>query len=390
MSYTYAILGAGRQGTAAAYDMARWGEAHRVFFADCDLRLAEAAAERVNALLGREVAGAVELDVRNNETVERLLRDVDSCLSAVPYFLNLDITRAAVRAGCHLCDLGGHTGIAREQHTLDSQARDAGLSVIPNCGQVPGMGTTMMVYAMELLDEAVDVYMWDGGIPQTPRSPFRYLLTFNIAGLTNEYAEPGVFLRDWKIVEVEPMTEVESVEFREPFGTLEAFVTGGGTDTMPWTYEGRIRTLQNKTLRYPGHFAQLRAFYDLGLWDRAPMKVGDAEVVPRDVFHSLFEPRVTFSEDKDAILVRIRAVGKKDGRDAEALVETIDYFDDATGFTAMERCTGWSAAIVAEMMARGETPRGAGGVEIMVPARRFVEALRHRGIDVDETVGPIG
>jgi lysine 6-dehydrogenase len=182
------------------------------------------------------------------------------------------------------------------------------------------------------------------------------------------------------------MTELETVEFPEPIGTLEAFVAGGGTDTMPWTFEGKLRTLQNKTLRHPGHFAQLRAFYDLGLWDLTPIQVGDVEVVPRDVFHTLFEPQVTFPEDRDMVIVRVKAVGKKDGREAEALVEVIDYFDQETHFTAMERCTGWSAAIVAEMMARGQTPRGAGGVETQVPARPYVEALRRRGINVTEQV----
>jgi lysine 6-dehydrogenase len=182
------------------------------------------------------------------------------------------------------------------------------------------------------------------------------------------------------------MTELEQVEFPEPIGMLEAFVTGGGTDTMPWTFEGVVRTLQNKTLRWPGHFAQLRAFYDLGLWGLEPIQVGEVEVVPRDVFHTLFEPRVTFPDDKDMILVRVKAVGKKDGQAAEAIVELIDYYDEETGFTAMERCTGWSAAIVAEMMARGETPRGAGGVEVMVPTRPYVEELARRGIEVSQQV----
>jgi lysine 6-dehydrogenase len=285
-----------------------------------------------------------------------------------------------------MCDLGGHTGIARRQHGFDAQARSAGISIVPNCGQVPGMGTTLMVYAMELLDEAVDVYMWDGGIPQNPRPPFNYLLSFNIAGLTNEYAEPAIFLRDGKVTEVEAMTELETVEFPEPIGTLEAFVAGGGTDTMPWTFEGKIRTLQNKTLRHPGSLAQLRAFYDLGLWGLMPLQVGDMEVVPRDVFHALFEPWVTFPKDKDLVIIRVKAVGKKDGREAEAMVGVIDYLDEETGFTAMERCTGWSAAIVAEMMARGQIPPGAGGVETQVPARPFVEQLRRRGIDVTEQV----
>ena len=386
MPYAYAVLGAGRQGIAAAYDMARWGDARRVILADRNLEIARRGAERVNALTGKSTAESAHLDVTDLKAVEQLLTGVDACLSAVPYTYNLDITRAAISAKANVCDLGGHTDIARQQHTLDAEARKAGISVIPNCGDVPGMGTSLMILAVELLDEAIDVYMWDGGIPLKPRLPFGYLLTFNIAGLTNEYAEPAVFLRDWKVTTVETITEVETIQFPEPIGTLEAFVTSGGIDTMPWTFEGRLRTLQNKTLRHPGHFAQLRSFYDLGLWDLKPIPVGGVEVVPRDVFHALFEPKVTFPGDKDVVIVRVKAVGKKKGRDAEAIVEVIDYFDEATGFTAMERCTGWSAAIVAELMAEGETPRGAAGVETQVPARPFVEELRRRGINVTEQV----
>jgi lysine 6-dehydrogenase len=386
MPYAYAVLGAGRQGIAAAYDMARWGDARCVILADRNLEIARRGAERVNALTGKSTAESAHLDVTDLKAVEQLLTGVDACLSAVPYTYNLDITRAAISAKANVCDLGGHTDIARQQHTLDAEARKAGISVIPNCGDVPGMGTSLMILAVELLDEAVDVYMWDGGIPLKPRPPFGYLLTFNIAGLTNEYAEPAVFLRDWKVTTVETITEVETIQFPEPIGTLEAFVTSGGIDTMPWTFEGRLRTLQNKTLRHPGHFVQLRSFYDLGLWDLKPIPVGGVDVVPRDVFHALFEPKVTFPADKDVVIVRVKAVGKKKGRDAEAIVEVIDYFDEATGFTAMERCTGWSAAIVAELMAEGETPRGAAGVEIQVPARPFVKELRRRGINVTEQV----
>ncbi len=155
---------------------------------------------------------------------------------------------------------------------------------------------------------------------------------------------------------------------------------------MPWTFQGKLRTLQNLTLRYPGHYAQLRAFWDLGLWDLKPVMIGENEVIPRQVFHALFEPKVTFPEDKDLVIVRVLAKGKKDGHPAEARVELIDYYDERTGFTAMEHTTGWSAAIVAEMMARGQTPRGAGGVESFVPPAEFVEALRRRGLNVSESV----
>ena len=383
---TYLVIGSGRQGTAAAYDMARWGGAQRVILADSNPAAAQRAARRINQMLGREVAEHRVVDASDASSVAEAMQGVDACLSAVPYYYNLGITRVALEAGVSLCDLGGNTEIARQQHTFDGQARSAGISIIPNCGQVPGMGTSLAVYAIELLDEAVDVYMWDGGIPQKPRPPFDYLLTFHIAGLTNEYAEPAIFLRDWKVTEVEPMSEVERVDFPPPIGTLEAFVAGGGTDTMPWTYEGKLRTLQNLTLRYPGHYAQLKAYYDLGLWDLQPVRVGDLEVVPRDVFHALFEPKVLFPEDKDLVIVRVSAFGKLAGKDRQAFVEMIDYFDETTGFSAMERGTGWSAAIVAEMMARGEIPRGAGGVEKMVPAGPFVQALRQRGIQVTERI----
>ena len=146
---------------------------------------------------------------------------------------------------------------------------------------------------------------------------------------------------------------------------------------MPFTFEGKLRTLQNKTLRYPGHFAQLRAFFDLGLWRLDPIRVGDVTVTPRHVFHELFGPLITHPEDKDLFIIRVKASGTRNGAPAESHVQVIDYYDDTTGFSAMERGTGWSAAIVAEMMVRGKTPRGAGGVESMVPDRHMFDVSKN-------------
>jgi lysine 6-dehydrogenase len=321
--------------------------------------------------------------------VTALLEGVDVFLSAVPYYYNVGITRAAVQAGASMCDLGGNTDLVREQLGFDAEARAAGISVIPDCGQVPGMGSTLMVYAMSLLDEPEEVFMWDGGLPQEPRSPFDYLLTFNIAGLTNEYAESPIFLRNGRPTLVSTMDELEELEFPPPVGRLEAFTTGGGVSTMPWTYEGKLKTLQNKTVRYPGHFDQLRAFYDLGLWNTEPVSVGDQEVVPRELFHALFQPMVTFPDDKDVVVIRIRATGRKEGRPTEVTLDLVDFYDDETGFTAMERTTGWDAAIVAGMMARGQTPRGAVPVEQAVPPVLFVQELAKRGIQVHTKVSAL-
>ena len=386
MGFRYAVLGAGRQGTACAYDMIKFGDGDSVVLADLSLKGAQAAAARVNALLGVDCAQGVQLDVTDIEAVGAVLAGVDAFLSAVPYYYNVGITQAAVQAGASMCDLGGNTDLVREQLGLDAEARAAGISVIPDCGQVPGMGTTLMVYAMSLLDEPEEVFMWDGGLPQEPRSPFDYLLTFNIAGLTNEYAESPIFLRNGRPTLVPTMDELEELEFPPPVGRLEAFTTGGGVSTMPWTFEGKLKTLQNKTVRYPGHFDQLRAYYDLGLWSLVPVQVGDQEVVPRDLFHALFQPMVTFPEDRDVVVIRIRATGRKEGRRAEAVLDLVDFYDEETGFTAMERTTGWDGAIVAGMMARGQTRRGAVPVELAVKPALFVQELAKRGIQVDTKV----
>jgi lysine 6-dehydrogenase len=389
MGFHYAVLGAGRQGTACAYDMIKLGEADSVLLADQSLAAAQTAAERVNRLLNVEKARPAQLDVTDCDALVAALSGKDAFLSAVPYCFNLEIARAAVQARASMCDLGGNTDIVRAQLELDPQAREAGISLIPDCGQVPGMGTTLMLYAMGLLDRPQEVFMWDGGLPQNPHPPFNYLATFNIAGLTNEFAEPVVFLRDGKLTLVPPMAELEEIEFPQPLGRLEAFTTAGGVSTMPWTFEGELTTLQNKTVRYPGTYAQLKAFYDLGLWRTDPVQVGDQEVVPRELFHALYEPLVTFLGETDICVIRIRATGLKDGQPTEVVLDLMEGADEDTGFTAMERTTGWDAAIVAHMMARGQTPRGAVPVERAVSPCPFVEELGRRAIEVHTTICPL-
>jgi lysine 6-dehydrogenase len=393
MKYTYAVVGGGRQGTAAAFDMARFGDAEKVLIADIDRRAAEASAQRVNTLLNTRIAEAVQLDVTDQEELESFLTGVDSFLSAVPYWFNPAITEVAIRARACMCDLGGNTDLVREQLKLDGSARKAGIAVIPDCGQVPGMGTSLAVYAMSLLDRTDHVYMWDGGNDQHPKPPFNYVCTFNIAGLTNEYYGEAVFLRDGKVTRVPTFQkeDYEEIEFPEPIGRMEAFVAGGGTSTAPWTFEGKIQTYQNKTLRWKGHFEQWKTVIDMGLMDLEPVNINGVEVSPRDVLHACVGPKIMATEnDRDFVIVRIKALGEKDGKPAEVLVEVIDFYDEKTGFTAMERTTGWHGAIVAIMNARRQTPRGVNPVEIGVPARLFVEEMKRRGFSVTEELRKVG
>ena len=115
--------------------------------------------------------------------------------------------------------------------------------------------------------------IWDGGLPQDPQAPWNYVSTFNLGGLTNEYDGNAFFIRDGQVTPVPCFSGYEVLEFPEPLGKLEAFVTSGGLSTSPWTFEGRLKRLENKTLRYPGHVAQFKAFSDLGLLGLDPIDV---------------------------------------------------------------------------------------------------------------------
>ncbi len=389
MGFVYAVLGGGRQGTAAAYDLAKFGDADKVLIGDISFDAARKSAERVNRLIGKAIAEPHQVDVADPARLTAFLTGVHSFLSAVPYWHNPAISRVAIEARACMTDLGGNTDLVREQMKLSPQAGEAGIAIIPDCGQVPGMGTSLIVYAMSLLDETEEVMMWDGGNPLHPRPPFNYILTFNIAGLTNEYYGVAHFIRDGRIEQVPTFLDedYEIVDFSGPIGRMEAFVTGGGTSTMPWTFEGKLKTLWNKTLRWPGHFAQWKAYLEGGLLDTDPVEVQDVTVSPRQVLHTLLDPKLRARPgERDLVIVRVLAKGKKDGHSAQVQLDLVDYYDEATGFTAMERTTGWDASIKTIMNAHGSTPRGVNPAEVAVPGPDYVAELRKRGFHLTETV----
>jgi lysine 6-dehydrogenase len=164
-------------------------------------------------------------------------------------------------------------------------------------------------------------------------------------------------------------------------------VAGGGTSTMPWTFEGKLKTLWNKTLRWPGHFAAWKAYMDAGLLEEAPIAVDGVKVSPRAVLHTLMDPKLRARPgEEDLVIVRVLGKGMKNGKKAQVLIDMIDRFDHVTGFTAMERSTGWDGSIKAILGARGVTPRGAHPAEVAIPGPLYAAELRKRGFSLSETV----
>lgn len=380
--YTYAVLGAGRQGTSAAYDLAKFGEAKKILLGDLQVDTALASAQRINKLIGREVAFGTVLNVSDRAALDKFLPGVDVALSAVPYYFNLEITKACLAAGASLCDMGGHTDVVRQQLALDSEAKEAGVSIVPDCGMGPGLNVTMAMYAKDLLDEARAVHIFDGGLPQNPIPPWNYQATFHINGLTNEMDGQATFLRNGILTQVDTLTEPEMIDF-PPLGPLEADVTSGGMSTSPWTMEGQLQEYTNKTLRYPGHFEWLRAFKELGLFSEKAVEVNGEQVIPRQLYHTLLEPKIRAEGIRDICVIRVVGYGQKDGKETTVTLDLVDHYDEETGFTAMERLTGWHCAIMMGFQARGRIPAGGAAMEVAVPASEFMDAIRERGINFE-------
>lgn len=390
MGYTYAILGSGRQGTAAAYDLGLRGDASEIRLIDEDLGSATRAAERLSRLLAAPPSTGsvpavrpVRCDVSDARSLSAALAGCHAVLSAVPYRFNPAAARAAIAARCHFNDLGGNTPIVREELALDAEARAAGISIVPDCGLAPGMSQTLAVFAMSKLVRPRHVRIRCGGLPQTPRPPIGYRLVFNVAGLTNEYTGTAICLRNGRVTELPAFTEPEEIEFSMPVGKCEAFLTSGGTSTAPWTFTGQLETYDYKTVRYRGHFDRVRCLIDLGFLGTEPVRAGGAEVVPRELTHTLFEKHLSFPDDPDLVVLRVECAGENGGSHPAAYrIDLLDFQDPVTGFTAMERTTAFPAAIVTYLQASGAVPPGATPLEAAVPAERFVSLLDRRGFKI--------
>lgn len=366
-------------GWAAAFDLARSERVQAVTLADKDeLRLGHAV-ERVNRLTGSNKVTGARLDAADIGAALERMRGHDGVLSAVPYYFNLGLAKAAIRAGCHFADLGGNSVVVQQEFRRELQAQAAGIAIAPDCGLSPGMASILGGELLRRIGgkaDALKIYV--GGLPQAPRPPFNYQLVFSVEGLINEYSEPAKILRGGEMITVEPLTEAETFHM-EGFPELEAFHTSGGTSTLPETFQGQVGECFEKTLRYPGHAAMLRTLFDLELFSNEKRRIDGALVSPRQLMASLFEEKFK-SNEPEVTLLRVEA----HQQEMVASFSLIDYTDPTTGMTSMMRTTAWPASIVLQMLMGGEiSKRGGIRQEIDVPAQLFLSEMAQRGLHIN-------
>ena len=194
MKKKYCIIGTGRQGTAAAYDLLVHAEIEILTLLDCDQNSINECLKKIDSVSNGVKIQQFIIDFNKIDQLKLLLGSVDIFLSSVPYKYNLMLTELAIETTCSMVDLGGHTGNVIKQLNFDNEAKKKGITIVPDCGMGPGMNVSMGLLAIEQLDEAHEVRIWDGGLPQNPVRPWNYSLFFNIAGLTNDcllYTSPS-------------------------------------------------------------------------------------------------------------------------------------------------------------------------------------------------------
>ena len=376
------VLGAGLQGSACAYDLLQNPDVTQV-------RLADLHFDHLPSFL-KPLAGPrlipTPLDVRNRDAVLALMRECDAVMSAIPYYFNFHLAECAVEAGVHFCDLGGNTEIVFQQKALADKAVARGVTIVPDCGVAPGMVNILAQHGIEQLDAVDSVRIFVGGLPQTPEPPLNYQIVYSLEGVLDYYTTLSWVVRDGKRVTMTALSELETVDFPEPVGGLEAFHTAGGLSTMAFRYEGKIPTMEYKTLRYPGHAAIMKTIRELGLLDLEPVDVKGTKVVPRDVFVSVVGPKLTKPKGKDLLALRVTVAGTKSGTPATRQFDLIDRYDEVHGISAMMRTTGYSLSITGQMQVRGQvTPPGVWTPDECMPAVPYIAELRKRGMDVRET-----
>jgi lysine 6-dehydrogenase len=310
------------------------------------------------------------VDVSDKQSVLHALKGFDAAISCVPYKFNYLLAQACVQSSVNFVDLGGNNDVVAKELSLHSKAKKKGILIVPDCGLAPGLVSILTKYFVDFFDKIEEVHLRVGGLPQKPKPPLNYALVFSVSGLVNEYIEPVVRLHNYKIETVKPLVDLENFTF-SGIGRVEAFNTSGGTSTLPQTYKGKIKELDYKTIRFPGHCEKIKKLIKT-IPRREKLEKKLLEILPKN--------------QKDMILLKAWAIGKKKGKRKKITFQILDKFDNKTKLTAMQRMTSFSAAIILELIGGVIKEKGVLTLEHVAPAEIVLKELKKRGIKIQKRI----
>lgn len=331
------LIGGGKIGSAVAalLSQATGRLRYRVTVAD----------RRADALAEVEHGSAVRtllLDCDDPAALAHAMRGRFAVLSAAPFSQSVAIATAAREAGVHYLDLTEDVASTRRIRLL---AEDASSAFIPQCGLAPGFISIVAADLGARFETLDSVRLRVGALPAYPSNALNYNLTWSTDGVINEYCEPCEAIVDGRLHEVPALEERE--EFSLDGVLYEAFNTSGGLGTLCETLAGRVRTLNYRTIRYPGHAAIMKALlHDLRLKDR------------REVLKDILENAVP-STLQDVVIVFVTASGQREGRLVQETYAHKIYNGVLAGRprSAIQITTASSLCAMLDLLAEGRLPQ---------------------------------
>jgi saccharopine dehydrogenase-like NADP-dependent oxidoreductase len=335
------VIGGGKIGSVVA-DLLVQTPAHEGYNVTVADRSAAALAEIAKAATPSARLTTLQLDVSDAVALRAALAGCFAVLSAAPYHLTVKVAEAARDLGVHYLDLTEDVASTRR---IREMAVGASSAFIPQCGLAPGFISIVAADLARQFDSLDSVRMRVGALPAYPSNALNYNLTWSTEGVINEYCEPCEAIVDGHIREVQALEERE--EFSLDGVLYEAFNTSGGLGTLCETLQGKVRTLNYRTIRYPGHAAIMKALLnDLRLRDR------------RDVLKDILENSLPATM-QDVVIVFVTVAGMREGRlQQDTFVRKI-YSQVLAGrmHSAIQITTASSLCAMLDMLAAGSLPQ---------------------------------
>jgi saccharopine dehydrogenase-like NADP-dependent oxidoreductase len=328
------IVGAGKIGSMIAEFLGSSGD-----YAVTVVDRAQAQLDRLETSMPVKKAA---IDITQGDALRKLLSGKFAVLSAAPYHATRLIAEAAKSGGAHYLDLTEDVASTRAVKQLSVGARTA---FIPQCGLAPGFITIVASDLASRFDELNDVRMRVGALPEFPSNALNYNLTWSTDGVINEYCEPCEAIVNGQLRETQPLEELE--EFSLDGILYEAFNTSGGLGTLCETLAGKVRNLNYRTIRYPGHAAIMKALLnDLRLRDR------------RELLKDILENAVPITL-QDVVIVFVTVSGMRAGQLMQETYANKIYAAKMGGRvrSAIQITTAGGLCAVLDMLSAGEIPQ---------------------------------
>lgn len=329
-----AVIGAGKIGSTVVDLLVGSG--------DYEVLVLDQWAPALEPLEGRHRVTTAVQAIDDPAAVAERLEGCFAVVNCAPYHLTTAVARAAKAAEAHYLDLTEDVASSRIVRELAGNAESA---FIPQCGLAPGFITIAAWDLAKHFDELHDVRLRVGALPRYPSNALNYNLTWSTDGVINEYCEPCEAIVNGRLRETPALEERE--EFALDGVTYEAFNTSGGLGTLCHTLDGKVRNLNYKTIRYPGHAAIMKALLnDLNLRNR------------RDVLKDILENAVPATM-QDVVIVFVTVSGLKGGKLMQETYVNKVFAQEVNGEvkSAIQITTAGAICAVLDMLADGTLPQ---------------------------------